>query len=408
MAAELEVGGRATSPKSASSDERAFFALVGPALRREAVHFRFDDREYRFGVEGDPIVVRILDPKFFGHVLSLGNLGLGECYMTGAFEIAHGSLERFLIALARAEVEKAVRSNPLNVLRLVPIYLRNMVRGRYRNVQSHYDIGQELFELFLGPGTAYSCGYALSADNSLADLQTRKFDRICRKLRLRPGDRLLDIGCGFGGLLIHAAKHYGVQCTGITIAHDHHRCAVANAAAAGVGDRIEIRFASHEELGGPYDKIVSVGMFEHLTRRDYPVFFGNVKRALTKDGLGLLHTVGCAAAKNRHDPFIQKYMLPGSRAPKLSELAAQLEAHDMPILDVENIARHYAPTLRRWKENFTAAYPKLDHNKYDETFRLMFEYFITCCIAAATATEATVFQVLFANNFSIDMPFERV
>jgi cyclopropane-fatty-acyl-phospholipid synthase len=408
MVVRAEIGESGSRRLSAPRDERLFFDFVGPALREDVVQFLCDDRVYRFGSVGQPTIVRIHGADFFRDVLARGNLGLGESFMNGEFEIVQGTLESFLIALARADIERFVRQKPLNAVRLLPIFLRNLVRGRYRNVQSHYDLGEDLFESFLDDAMAYSCGYALSENDTLDALQTQKFDRICRKLRLEPGDRVLDIGCGFGGLLIHAARQYGARCTGVTIAHHHHRRAQANAEAKGVSDLVEIRFASHRDLGGPYDKIVSVGMFEHLTRRDYPVFFSNVKRALVKDGIGLLHTVGFSGYRNGHDPFIQKYMLPGSRTPKLSELADQLEHQEMPIIDVENIASHYTPTLRHWRNNFLENYHHLDHVKYDETFKRMFEYYITCCIAASVASEATVFQVLFKNNFRIDMPFQRV
>jgi cyclopropane-fatty-acyl-phospholipid synthase len=408
MNAQLESSPIASTPKAAPRDERLFFELVGAALNDEALTFVCDGREYHYGGARPPTVVRITHPDFFRRVLTRGNLGLGEAYMFGEFEIDRGSLEQLLVSLARSNIEGHIRSNPLYPLKLAGIYARNFFRGRYRNVQSHYDLGEDLFAAFLDESMAYSCGYVVAPDDELADLQRQKFDRICRKLRLKPGERLLDIGCGFGGLLIHAATHYGVRGTGITISRHHHRTARAKVEAHGLSGEVEIVFASHHALPGRFEKIVSVGMFEHLTRRDYPVFFANIKGALVEDGLGLLHTVGCTSVRNRHDPFIQKYMLPGSRTPKLSELAIQLEKNDLPILDVENTVRHYAPTLRAWNDNLQRTYPTLDHRQYDETCKRMFEYFFACGMAGAIASNAAVFQVLFANSFTIDMPWQRV
>lgn len=408
MKAHLESSPVASTATSAPRDERLFFGLVAGALSDEPLTFLCDGREYRYGPTGSPTVVRITHPDFFRRVLTRGNLGLGEAYMAGEFEIEQGSLGQLLVSLARSSVERHIRGNPRHALKLAGIYARNFFRGRYRNVQSHYDLGEDLFAAFLDESMAYSCGYVVSPDDGLADLQRQKFDRICRKLRLEPGERLLDIGCGFGGLLIHAATHYGVRGTGITISRHHHRTASAKVAAHGLSGQVDILFASHHALPGRFEKIVSVGMFEHLTRRDYPVFFANIKRALVEDGLGLLHTVGCTAVRNRHDPFIQKYMLPGSRTPKLSELATHLERNDLPILDVENIVRHYAPTLRAWNDNLQRNYPTLDHRRYDGTCKRMFEYFFACGIAGAIASNAAVFQVLFANSFTIDMPWQRV
>src|SRR6185369_2544140 len=201
-------------------------------------------------------------------------------------------------------------------------------------------------------------GYAVSADDTLADLQRQKLDRLCQKLRIAPGDRVLDIGCGFGGLLTHAARNYGARGIGITLSKVQLKRANERLAAGGLADKIEIRFASHEELPeGPFDKVVSVGMFEHLKLSDYPVFFGNIKKVLTPKGLGLVHCIGCATADNPRDAFTQKYIFPGSRTPTLSEMASHIERFDMPILDVENMIRHYAPTVRRWLENFERNYP---------------------------------------------------
>jgi cyclopropane-fatty-acyl-phospholipid synthase len=390
-------------------DEKLFFEIVGPALANEPLTFLCGDREYRYGSGVDPTVVRINDTDAFRRMLTQGNLGLGECYMDRKVEIVHGTLEGLLVSLVRAEVPKFIRANPASLLKLAGVHLRNLVRGRYGNVQSHYDVGEELFECLLDPAMTYSCGYVESETDSLAQLQINKFDRICRKLRIKPGDRLLDIGCGFGGLLIYAAERYGARCTGITISRHQHRRAQANAAAKGLSDRVEILFASHKTLPGQFDKIASVGMMEHLTKRDLPVFMRNVKNALVKDGLALLHTIGCNTGVNRHDPFVQKYIFPGSRAPKLSELSETLEWNDLAIQDVENIGRHYGPTLRAWNENFQKNYSKLDHNKYDSRFKRMWEYYLCCSIAAATVSEAAVYQVLAANSHKIyAMPYHRV
>jgi cyclopropane-fatty-acyl-phospholipid synthase len=408
MKAQLLYSDITSVRNKAPRDEKIFFELVGPAIKDEPLHFLSDDREYRFGSAPDPTIVRINDPDVFRRMLTQGNLGLAESYMAKKVEIVHGSLENFLMSLARSDIEKFIRANPASLLKLLGVHLRNFLRGRYRNVQSHYDMGEELFEAFLDPTMAYSCGYQASATDTLAEIQFNKNDRICRKLRIKPGDRLLDIGCGFGGLLIHAAKHYGARGTGITISRHHHRRSRANVEAQGLSGQVDILFSSHKELPGTFDKIVSVGMFEHLTQRDYPAFFGNIKHMLARDGLGLLHTVGCNTFINRHDPFIQKYMLPGSRTPKLSELSYYLEKYDLPIHDVENNARHYAPTLRGWRENFQKNYPKLDHKKYDETFKRMFEYYFTCCVVAAMTSTAAVYQVLFANNHKLDIPLQRV
>lgn len=409
MKADLLYSDAAVRPRKVPRDEKFFFDLVGPALQNEPLVFLCDDRDYRFGAGISPIVVRINSPDVFRAILTQGNLGLGEAYVDQKVDIVQGSLESFLVSLARAEVPKYVRLTPTTALKLAGLHLRNFVRGRYRNVQHAYDIGEELFENFLDPAMTYSCGYLAEATDTLAQMQINKYDRICRKLRIQPGDRVLDIGCGFGGLLIHAAERFGARCTGITIAHHHRRRAEANVAAKGLSDRVEILFASHKHLPGTFEKIVSVGMIEHLTKHDMPVFIRNIKRALVDDGMALLHTVGCGTRRNTHDPYIQKYILPRTRTPKLSEMARLLERHDLVVHDVENIVRHYGPTLHFWNENFQKNYAKLDHSKYTAAFKRMWEYYFCCCVAAANVSEATVFQILCANTRKIHtMPYQRV
>jgi cyclopropane-fatty-acyl-phospholipid synthase len=398
-----------SAPTKVSGDEKAFFDLVGPALAGESVTFRHRERCYAYGPPSDDAVVVVIEnPEFFRRVLTQGNLGLGESYMEHQFEVEHGTLERFLMALARSDIEQAVRDNPRQVARLASIRVKNLFRGRMANVQSHYDLGEDLFAAFLDDSLAYSCGYQRSSSDTLAELQVNKFDRICQKLSLVPGERLLDIGCGFGGLLIHAARHYGVQCVGITISRHHHRRGREIVEAQGLSGQIDIRFATHEQIPEQFDKIVSVGMMEHLSRRDYPVYIRNIKRSLTEGGAGLIHCIGCNNFRNRHDPFIQKYIFPGSGQPRLSEMALFLEKNALSILDVENMAQHYAPTLRGWQENFANNYHRLDHRKYDDRFRRMWEYYLACGIAAATASDSALYQVLFMNSRRIERFYKRV
>jgi cyclopropane-fatty-acyl-phospholipid synthase len=408
MHASVPSPGDTVARTGVSTDEKTFFDLVGPAVSHEPLHFICGDREYVYGPGPNRTVVRITDPDFFRRVLTQGNLGLGECYMDKHFDVVRGTLEDLLLALARADVERCVRSNPRNLVKLAGIYARNLFRGRYGNVQSHYDIGDELFESFLDESMAYSCGYLRSSDDTLGDLQRNKFDRICQKLRLKPGEHLLDIGCGFGGLLMHAAKQYDVRCTGITISHRHHEKARAIVSSKGLSDRVEILFSSHKDLPGTFDKVVSVGMMEHLRRGDYRVYVRNIKRSLKEGGMGLIHCIGCNGPKNKHDPFIQKYIFPGSGQPRLSEMAYWLERNRLAILDVENMARHYAPTAHAWLVNFQDNYPKLDHRKYDETFKRMWEYYLSCGVPGAMASDSALWQVLFANSYKIEIPWQRV
>lgn len=372
--------------------------------------FIVDGETIVVGQSADPgridATVRVNDAAFFRRVLAAGNLGLGEAYMERQFEIVDGSLENFLLILLRSGLDKKITKDPRAVLRILGIRLLDTLRGKVSNITRHYDIGDDLFESFLDARLTYSCGYAKSADDDVNQLQFNKFERICQKLRLRPGERLLDIGCGYGGLLIHAAKHYGVTGTGITISRHHCDRGNEEIKKMGLAERAQIRFEDHLKIQGRFDKVVSVGMLEHVPRREYRPYFRNIARVLTPDGFGLVHAIGCNAARNEHDPFIQKYIFPASNQPRLSEIAVHLEKNSLAILDVENMVRHYAITGRRWLERFRAA--KLDTRKYDDTFRRMWEYYLACGIAAMAASDTALYQVLFTKNYAAELPLQRV
>ena len=281
-------------------------------------------------------------------------------------------------------------------------------RSKADNVQRHYDAGDELFAAFLDPTMTYSCGYMASPDDSLEKMQRNKFERICRKLELRPGDRLLDIGCGFGGLLIHAATHHCAHGVGVTNSRRHCARGQENVARAGLADRIEIRSDDFTRVTERFDRVVSVGMMEHVPRREYAAYFAAIARVLAPDERGLVHTIGCAGSTNDHDPFIQKYIFPGSGQPRLSEIAGGLERERLAILDVENIVRHHGHTILRWLANFRRNRGSLDPARHDDRLCRMFEYYFHCGIAAAFAAESAVFQVLFAADAAAPMRLHRV
>jgi cyclopropane-fatty-acyl-phospholipid synthase len=354
------------------------------------------------------LAVRIHRPRFFGRVLAFGNLGLGEAFIEGDFDMEHGSLHELLTTLLRAGLEDALKRDTRLAVAVAATSLRNRLRGKRGNVRRHYDAGEDLFESFLDSRMTYSCGYAHSPDDDLEQLQTNKLDRICRKLDLRPGDRLLDIGCGFGSLLIHAAEQFGVTGAGYTSSRSHSSRACAEIARRGLADRLRVECADYGAIRGAYSKVVSVGMMEHVPRREYERFFRVMAEALEPRGTGLLHTIGCNWFRNEHDPFIQRYIFPGSSQPRLSEIARGLERNRLAILDVENIKPHYRHTVLRWLERFRASRDALDPARYSTAFKRMWEYYLSCGIAAASASNAAVYQVLFSNSHTAPLRLHRV
>lgn len=370
-----------------------------------------DGETHCFGDESSEpsVVLQVHDgEKLFKQILTDGNLGFAEGFMNELFELKKGEIYDLLIILLKARIEEKVRSNPSQIISILWIRLQNFLRGRYRNVQSHYDTGDDLFNTFLDDHMTYSCGYRKSNDDSLEQLQINKFDRICQKLQLKEGDTLLDIGCGYGGMLIHAVQNYGVKGTGITISKHHCKLAQERVKELGLSDSLRIEYSSHKEFVGTYDKIVSIGMMEHLTRPDYKTYAQNISGALNENGIGLIHTIGCNTSKNHHDPFIQKYVFPGSGQPKLSEISRYLENEKLAILDVENIVRHYAHTGLEWFNRFKLNQSTLDSNKYDDRFCRMWEYYLSCVVAGGAASDSAVYHVLFGKSARTDFPLKRI
>ena len=358
--------------------------------------------------ETPPLEVRVTHPRFYESVLARGNLGMGEAFVSEDFHLTQGGLEDFLGALVRNRVPEKVRGDLRLSVQAGLIRSRSWWAGKRANIAHHYDVGVDLFESFLDPTLTYSCGYARDTHDDLHTLQLNKLERICQKLRLCPGERLLDIGCGFGGLLIYAAATHGVRGVGISNSRDHVRVARERVRTAGLDGAIQIEFGDYADAAGSFDKVVSVGMMEHVPRREYSRYIRTFRRVMGTRGLGLIHTIGCAGAKNRHDPFIQHYIFPGSNQPRLSEIAGALEKEALPILDVENLARHYYHTVRHWLQRFRANRGGLDGARYTAAFQRVWEYYLCCGIAASLWSESALFQVLFAADCRRDVPLVRV
>jgi len=405
---------RIFSPTAAASrDERAqalLLALLDRSVRDVRLGLEIGGRRFTVGGgSGEPLAtLRLRDAGVCTRVIAAGNLGLGEAYMDGAVEMVHGELHEFLAALLRGRIEQTLASDPGLALRAAWLRLRTGSRSKADNVRRHYDVGDDLFECFLDRSMTYSCGYLREPGDSLEQLQINKFERICDKLELRAGDRLLDIGCGFGGLLIHAARHHGVRGVGITNSGRHCVRGQENVARAGLSGQVEIRPGDFTRVGERFDRVVSVGMMEHVPRREFGRYFAAIARVLAPEGRGLVHTIGCTGVRNLHDPFIQKYIFPGSCQPRLSEITAGLERERLAVIDVENIVRHYGHTILRWLERFRDTRHTLDPRRHDERVCRMFEYYFHCGIAASFASDSAVYQVVFARDPAAVQRLHRV
>ena len=340
-------------------------ALLAP------VSFRTPSGEFVVGGFGAgeecACAIRVRAPRFFTDVLCFGNLGMGEAYMRGDFAVESGRLEDFLTLLLRSRLDEKVGRTSRLALKVGAVRLQNVLRGRRGAVQHHYDLGTDLFGAFLDPTMTYTCGYARSSNDSLETLQLNKLERVCQKLRLQAGERVLDLGCGFGGLLIFAAERYGITGVGMTLSRDQYEWANAEIRRRGLGDRVEILLMDYRAASGTYDKVVSVGLLEHVPPSEYSTFCSTVAATLKPSSVGLVHAIGTSKPGSRHDPFIQKYVFPNSHQVRLPALVTAMEGAGFAVLDVENLVRHYVLTAQGWLERFRANRHRLDAQRYDET-----------------------------------------
>jgi cyclopropane-fatty-acyl-phospholipid synthase len=251
----------------------------------------------------------------------------------------------------------------------------NPVARSQKNVAHHYDLSSELYALFLDSDRQYSCAYFRDPGDDIETAQRAKLRHIAAKLRLRPGLKVLDIGSGWGGLALYLAETYGVDVTGLTLSAEQHKLATQRAAAAGLSDRVRFLMRDYREADGLYDRIVSVGMFEHVGVNQYGAFFDRVHRLLNPDGVALLHTIGRSDGPGATHPWVRKYIFPGGYSPALSEIVPVVERAQLWLTDVEVLRLHYAETLRLWRQRFLANRERV-RALYDERFCRMWELYL--------------------------------
>lgn len=335
--------------------------------------------------------IQIHNEGTFSRVIEHGLLGLGEAYMDGWWEAPR--LDEFIFkALCKGLDLRVSQVNTITDAlyhRLINLQTRRLA---YANSQFHYDIGRELYQAMLGPTMIYSCAFWKDA-TSLDEAQLAKLELVANKLQLQPGMRVLDIGCGWGSMARYLAEQYGVSVTGITTSVD--QADYARAACADLP--VDIRLCDYRELSdgaGCYDRIVSVGMFEHVGHRNYRIYMEIARRLLKQDGLMLLHTIGRNASGYVGDPWIRKYIFPNGMTPSATQLCESCE--DLFVIeDIQNIGAHYDQTLMHWFANFHQAWEGLSQ-RYDERFYRMWKYYLLSCAALFRARRLQVWQVVLS------------
>ena len=329
--------------------------------------------------------LRVHDPRVYARVFAHGTLGFGEAYMDGSWDA--DDLDGFLFKVIGAHLDDRLRTLDTLLAHLKARFI-NLQRGErtWTIGKAHYDLGNDLFRAMLGRRLVYSCGYWQDADN-LDAAQEAKLDLVCRKLRLQPGMRVLDIGCGWGEALKFAAERYGVTGVGITVSQE--QAEFARTLCTGLP--VEIRLQDYREIDEPFDAIFSIGMFEHVGARNYRTYFETVRRCLRADGLSLLHTIGSNEEPSRPDPWIQKYIFPNSMVPAASQMAAALEGLFV-IEDWHNFGADYDRTLMAWRANVDAAWPQLPA-RYDERFQRMWRFYLSSSAAVFRARRDQLWQL---------------
>ena len=352
---------------------------------------------HSFGPGGPPAVtIRLHDPALHWKLFFRPELYAGEAYMDGTLTIEDASLYDFLDLMGRNFA--AAEGDPLSrtAHRIDRLFRRlqqaNPVGQARQNVAHHYDLCGELYDLFLDEDRQYSCAYFPRSDLSLDEAQRAKRRHIAAKLRLQPGMRVLDIGSGWGGLGLWLAERFDIEVTGLTLSEEQLKVARERAAQRGLEDRAQFLLRDYREETGQYDRIVSVGMFEHVGVRHYGEFFDTVRERLNEDGVALLHTIGRTDGPGVTTPWIRKYIFPGGYVPALSELTPAIERSRLWITDIEVLRLHYAQTLRHWRQRFLANRERAAQ-LYDERFCRMWEFYLAGSEIAFRYLDQAVFQV---------------
>ena len=349
------------------------------------------------------IKLKILDKKLHYKLLFQPDLYLGEAYTDGKIVIENGTLTDFLdLALMN------IGRKDINIIN----YLINKFRGSYRyltnfnfikkskmNVSHHYDISDNLYDLFLDPKRQYSCAYFKNENDSLETAQNNKIQHIIKKLNIKPNQKVLDIGCGWGSLAIDIAKSAKCEVMGITLSENQFKYCTQKAKELNLENQLTFKLMDYRELNDRFDRIVSVGMFEHVGRKFYNKFFKQIDNLLDKDGVSLIHTIGSVNPPRDPHPWITKYIFPGGYTPSLSEVTTPIEKAGLIVSDIEVLRLHYAHTLRHWKENCIKNKEKII-SMFDEKFFRMWEFYLAGCEMAFKWGDQVVYQFQLTKNYT--------
>ena len=351
----------------------------------------------------NPITIRLLDKKLHYKLIFSPALYFGEAYTNGSIKIENGSLTEFLNIIFKNFGRREITNFD---------YILNKIRGTYRfltnfnfilkskkNVAHHYDISEKLYDLFLDEKRQYSCAYFKNDNDSLETAQNNKIQHIIKKLNLKPNQKVLDIGSGWGSLAIEIAKASKCEVIGITLSENQLEYSNKKAKELNLENQVRFKMMDYRELNEKFDRIVSVGMFEHVGRKFYNKYFKIISKLLNNNGVALIHTIGSVNPPRDPHPWITKYIFPGGYTPSLSEVVTPIENSGLIISDMEVLKMHYSHTLRHWKERFSSKKNQV-LDMFDEKFFRMWEFYLTGCEMAFKWGDQVVFQFQLTKNYT--------
>ena len=346
-------------------------------------------------LKNPPIKLKLLDKKLHYKLLFLPDLYFGEAYSDGSAVIENGSLTEFL-EIAMRNIGRGPTSSYASVIKkIMGIYSNitkfNFAKNSKRNVSHHYDISEKLYDLFLDKNRQYSCAYFKNENDSIEDAQINKMNHIIKKLNLKPNLKVLDIGSGWGTLALEIAKQSKCEVLGITLSENQLEYSRNKAKELNLENQVRFKLIDYRELNEKFDRVVSVGMLEHVGRKFYNKYFNSVNNFLNDDGIALIHTIGSVMTPRDPHPWISKYIFPGGYTPSLSELAKPIEKSNLIIADMEVLRMHYSHTLRNWKDRFIGKKEEV-LEMFDEKFFRMWEFYLAGCEMAFKWGDQVVFQ----------------
>ena len=366
-----------------------------------------NSKKYVIGkpIKEKPIRIKLLDQKLMQKLLINPDLYFGEAYMDGSLVIENGTLTEFL-ELAFKNIGRGNINSYGAIIKKIRGtfgYLTNLnkIIKSKENVAHHYDISEKLYDLFLDENRQYSCAYFKNDNDTLEQAQSNKIDHIIKKLNIQPNQKVLDIGSGWGTLALAIAKKTNATVTGITLSENQFEYSNNKAKEMNLSNQVDFKLIDYRQLNEKFDRVVSVGMFEHVGRNFYKTYFNTVFKLLSEKGIALIHTIGSSMPPRDPQPWIQKYIFPGGYTPSLSEVAKPIEKSGLIVSDIEVLRMHYALTLRNWKERFLSK-KEIVLGMFDEKFFRMWEFYLASCEMAFKWGDQVVFQLqLSKDNISV-------